>query len=395
MTDQAIGSAGDAENARWWRGTASALCATLLGIGLARFAYTPLIPALIEAGWFGAGDVIYLGAANLAGYLAGALLARGLAARATPRPALRAMMVLAAATFFGCALPFSFAWFFFWRFASGFSGGALMVLAASSVLPAVPPRKRGLAGGIIFTGVGLGVAASGTLVPLLLEKGLAATWCGLGGIALVLTALGWSGWPPGDAQRPARRLARPTGALAALWIQYGLNAAGLVPHMVFLVDFVSRGLGQGIGGGARCWTLYGLGAATGPLLAGRVADRIGFRLTLRLSLAVQAAAVGVLAIAPLPVALAVSSVLVGAFTPGIVPIVLGRVRELAGRDPAAREAGWSLATTAFALLQAGAAYLYSGLFAGGASHGTLFALGAGALLLALAIDLALPAPTNR
>jgi hypothetical protein len=56
-----------------WRATASALCAILVGIGLARFAYTPLIPALVEAGWFTPAEAAYLGAANLAGYLAGAL----------------------------------------------------------------------------------------------------------------------------------------------------------------------------------------------------------------------------------------------------------------------------------------------------------------------------------
>jgi Uncharacterised MFS-type transporter YbfB len=35
-----------------WRATFAGLCATLVGIGLARFAYTPLIPALIAANWF-------------------------------------------------------------------------------------------------------------------------------------------------------------------------------------------------------------------------------------------------------------------------------------------------------------------------------------------------------
>lgn len=41
------------------------LCVSLVGIGLARFAYTPLIPPMIEAHWFVASDVVYLGAANL------------------------------------------------------------------------------------------------------------------------------------------------------------------------------------------------------------------------------------------------------------------------------------------------------------------------------------------
>ena len=63
-----------------WRGTLAGVCATLVGIGLARFAYTPLIPPLITEGWFAPSQAAYLGAANLAGYLAGALLARRMAA---------------------------------------------------------------------------------------------------------------------------------------------------------------------------------------------------------------------------------------------------------------------------------------------------------------------------
>jgi hypothetical protein len=41
-----------------WRYATAGLCASLVGIGIARFAYTPLIPALIAARWFSASDVI-------------------------------------------------------------------------------------------------------------------------------------------------------------------------------------------------------------------------------------------------------------------------------------------------------------------------------------------------
>ncbi len=155
----------------WRRATLAGLSAILVGIGLARFAYTPLLPALIQAGWFAASPAAYLGAANLAGYLAGALLARRLADRLAAAALLRGMMLLAVAAFVACAFPLSFLWYFVWRFASGFAGGALMVLAAPTVLPLVSAARRGLAGGVIFTGVGLGIIASGTLVPLLLQCG--------------------------------------------------------------------------------------------------------------------------------------------------------------------------------------------------------------------------------
>src|SRR6185369_5390536 len=92
----------------------AALCASLVGIGLARFAYTPLIPPLIEAHWFAANDVLYLGAANLVGYLVGAVGGRPLTSRLSARRTLQWMMALAALAFFACAVPVSVAWFFAW-----------------------------------------------------------------------------------------------------------------------------------------------------------------------------------------------------------------------------------------------------------------------------------------
>ena len=107
-----------------WRLAAAGLSVSLVGIGLARFAYTPLIPALIAAKWFSATEVVYLGAANLAGYLAGALLARAAAARFGAVASLRAMMVLATLAFFASSVPVSFLWFFIWRFLAGLTASS-------------------------------------------------------------------------------------------------------------------------------------------------------------------------------------------------------------------------------------------------------------------------------
>jgi len=382
-----------------WRATLSGLCASLVGLGIARFAYTPLIPALITEGWFTPSGAAYLGAANLAGYLAGAILARPMAARSSAVVMLRATMLLVGVAFFACAFPLSFLWFFIWRFASGFSGGVLMVLAAPTVLAKVPASRRGIAGGAIFTGVGLGVAASGTLVPILVKAGgLPTTWFGLAGLALALTLVAWGGWPrepapaQGAAASPAGRDRRSTGpALKALYAEYGLHAIGLVPHMVFFVDYIARGLGQGLETGAQYWVFFGFGAMAGPMLVGYLADRVGFGPALRLCFLVESVAVMLPAATTNPVWLIVSAVVVGGFTPGFVPLVLGRVGELVAHDVAAQKAAWSAATTAFAVVQAAAAYGLSYIFASTNGYVLLFEIGAVAVVLALLTDLVVTA----
>jgi MFS family permease len=391
-----------------WRFATAGLCASLVGIGVARFAYTPLIPALIAAKWFSPSDVIYLGAANLAGYLAGALLARPIAARIDAVAVLRAMMVVATLTCFACSVPVSFSWFFGWRFMAGLAGGVIMVLAASVVLPHTSPAKRGIVGGVIFAGVGLGVAASGTLVPLLLQQGLWQSWYGLGILSGLLTLISWANWPKqtrvSNSEASDSKVAnsnytnsphtlphskrRQSHAVRALLIEYGLNACALVPHMVFIVDFVARGLGQGIAAGSQYWIFYGLGAIVGPLLTGHLGDRAGFGPALRISFLVEAIAVLLPAISTSPAFLIVSSVIIGGFTPGIVPLVLGRIHELLPHSAAQQRAVWGQATISFALFQAAAAYGFSWLFAhSDGDYLLLFKLGGASVTLALAIDL--------
>src|ERR1043165_4392264 len=110
------------------------LSANLVTIGLARFAYTPLIPALIGAAWFTPAEAAWLGAINLAGYLAGVLMTRALAARVPAVTLLRGMMVVATVGLFACAWPLSFAWMAAWRGARGVAAGLISVPPAPTAL---------------------------------------------------------------------------------------------------------------------------------------------------------------------------------------------------------------------------------------------------------------------
>ncbi|XHS76528.1 YbfB/YjiJ family MFS transporter [Burkholderiaceae bacterium UC74_6] len=376
-----------------WRAVLAGLCAYLVGLGLARFAYTPLLPAIVQAHWFDASQAAYLGAANLAGYLAGALSANPLASRWAARAVLRWTMLVTSLTLLACAWPLSFSWFFVWRFVSGFGGGVLMVLAAPAVLTCVAAARRGLAGGLVFLGVGLGVAASGTLIPLLLEHGLALTWTGLAALSLLLTGAAWSGWPQGEVARTATDDAESSSLpaswpLRALWLQYALVGLAVVPHMVFLVDYVARGLGEGVVSGSRFWVAFGIGAMAGPVAAGQLADRLGLKRALQMAYALLLVA---MAIALLGLfgrtGLFVSSVLMSALTPGVVPLVLGRLHELLAGRPDLHRQAWSRATVAFATMQAAGAYGMSFLLThSGGNYALLFGVGVAAVVLVVAME---------
>ncbi|KGE69902.1 MULTISPECIES: YbfB/YjiJ family MFS transporter [Pseudomonas] len=375
-----------------WLPIFAGLCASLVSIGLARFAYTPLIPTLIQAQWFSANDVVYLGAANLVGYLIGALIGRPIAQHTSNKTALRIMMVAVTLAFFACGFPLSVVWFFAWRLLSGIAGGAIMVLVAATVLPHVPAARRGLASGAIFLGIGLGIAGSGTLVPPLLSLGLQQTWFGLGLLALVLTAASWFAWPAGSQPQasaaPDTSAQTPAGVYL-LFTQYAFMAAGLVPAMVFLVDYVARGLGAGAHVGAMIWVMYGLGAIVGPVSYGFLADKLGARWSIRGVLVVQAIAVGLLPIAGSFTALAVLAVILGSFPPGIVPLALARVHELLPNHHQ-QQVAWSRATVSFATFQALSGFAYSALFnSSGGQHALLFMIAAGAIVVALALELSM------
>jgi predicted MFS family arabinose efflux permease len=387
-----------------WPPIFAGLCASLVGIGLARFAYTPLIPPLIQAHWFSAPDVVYLGAANLAGYLVGALLGRPVAGRLGNVNTLRLMMVLVTAAFLACAFPVSVAWFFGWRLVSGIAGGAIMVLVAATVLPHVSGERRGLASGAMFLGLGLGIAGSGTIVPLLLQFGLRQTWIGLGAVAAVLTAASWFCWPsapsatmsaatPGAAHKPtAAAPVREGSSMRLFYAEYALMALGLVPAMVFLVDFIARGLGAGAHLGSLFWVLYGLGAIAGPPLYGFLGDRLGARAALRWALLVQVLAVAGLGMPGVHlVFIAVLTIAIGSFPPGLVPLALARVHTDIPHDTHRQNVAWTRATTVFAAFQALSGYGYSALFdASGGDHRLVFLAGAAAFAVALAADLGVP-----
>jgi predicted MFS family arabinose efflux permease len=362
-------------NVRWWRHAWPGLLATLNGVGLNRFAYTPLIPFMIAAGVVSASGAAYLGAANVMGYLAGAAVAAPLALRMGMATTIRVNFVLTILALAACIVPGGFWWYFPWRFLSGAAGAVLMVLAPSFLLADVPADERGRSGGVIYTGVGAGIALSSLVVPVLAQISLTWAWAALALGALATTVATWPRWRgsgPILAGRGARvRLGLPARLVA---LAFGMDGIGFIPHMLFWVDYIARTLGLGTTAGATQWLIFGLGAAAGPAIGGAIGDKIGLGRALILVFALKALAVVLPTFGTTMPLLAVSSVIAGAFTPGIAALSAARLTELVA--PADQTRAWGLATLVFGVFQAGGAYAMSWGFDRLGSYVPLYAIGA-------------------
>lgn len=371
--------------------------ATLSGVGLARFAYTALMPEMVLAGWFSGEQVAYLGAANLLGYLLGAVAAASLAER---WGSLRILVLCWAAvtiSFAACSVPQPMPMFFVWRVVSGIAGASLMVLGPSLAMAATPIERRATLGPLMFCGIGAGALLSATLVPLLAQQSLSAVWWCL---TLVCAAAWYGGW------RSARQLPPPVtvpvavsgagrehafSATAVRWsvpvllvfAAYGCDAFGFVPHTVFWADYLARELSMGSAYASSQWAFFGLGALLGPGCAAVCATRWGWWRTTTGAYALKATAIG------LPLMLggfaghAISSFIVGALSPGMAAITSGYLMQLIG--PARHKHMWGYATAVFALLQATAGYAMAYRYASTGSYRSLFLWGCIALLLGTAL----------
>lgn len=387
--------------ARWsdgggWPGLCG-LAATLTGVGIGRFAYVAILPLLVQQHWFSRQQAGWLGAANLTGYFAGIGVAALLVRAMAPTQIVRLAMLLVSLSFFACGWhDGGIAWFLIWRSVAGACGAILMVQAPVLILPATAVTRRGRVGGVIFSGVGLGIVAAATVVPMLIEQGLALTWLTLGSLCTLMTAGSWRYWGRAPAGAPAPvaaggavfsmhavhaalhgwRLPLPVVLLVAA---YALNAIGYLPHTLFWADFISAQLGRPLLQAGFFWACFGAGAACGPYLTGVVADRIGLAPTLLVAFLLKAAGVALPLMAHGDWALLVSSVLVGFFSPGIVGVASSYALEIGGAVDHRRN--WTVMNVGFSLAQAGGASAMVALAAGRASYDLLFIISSVALLL--------------
>jgi MFS family permease len=301
-------------------------------MGIGRFAYTALLPVTQAGLGIGDGPAGALASVNLVGYLAGVLGARQAASHRWRGALLRLALLLTVAATAAGALTASVAAWAVLRALAGLASGLVFVLASSAALEAAPSG-----GGVLFAGVGAGIALSGATAALAPRgAGLGPPWLALAGLAALLCVAPWRrlataghAAPPAAAGRGGGALGFGFGRLAAAYFLEGL---GYIVSGTFAVAAVRRTPGlEALA--PWTWVLTGLAAAPSALLWSRLGGRHGARRALAAAHLLQALGMALPSLSPSPAAALLGAALFGGTFMGITTLALAAGRALAPSSP--------------------------------------------------------------
>jgi len=321
-----------------WQVLMGGICGLVLTIGLARFAYTPLLPSLqAQTGLTDAGAG-GLAAINYAGYITGALATAWIDDVRWRHRMYSMGLWLAIVTTAAMALTDWMPAWALWRFLGGLCGAAGMLLGSGLVLGWLMRQGRRPELGVFFMGIGLSI-----VVTALGSWGLAqlwplwsSQWLALAAVGCVFFVPAWLWRPPVPPQVvAAQALAAPTVSRRWLLTMAGSYFAagwGFVISATFIVAMVEREPALA-GKGAWAWALVGLAALPAVFVWDRVARRIGDTRALLLAFGLQICAIVLPVLSGSLAAALAGAVGYGATFIGIVSLTLALVGRRSPNNP--------------------------------------------------------------
>lgn len=314
----------------------------ILCIGIARFAYTPLLPIMQQQTWLSDANGGWLAALNYAGYMLGALTAASIHSIRLKDTLYRITLLLAVLSTAGMALADSFWLWAAMRFVAGFSSSGAMLLASGLILHwLINHQQRGELG-IHFAGLGIGMLVAALAVELMLRLALdwQAQWWGFSALAVVVLVPAWR-WLPRPVTPAAsggggnsRQATPPTRTFMGLMLAaYFCAGYGYVVSATFIVTIVER---EPLLAGAGNWVfaLVGLAAAPAVVLWDLIARRLGYLGALIAAMTLQIAGIVLPTLTNSLPGVLFSAVLYGGTFMGCVSLVLTMAGKLYPQSPA-------------------------------------------------------------
>ena len=330
-----------------------AIAATALGVamGIGRFAFTPLLPLMVRDGSLAQSDGAWLAASNYLGYLAGALAASrlGLSLPMLMRASLAGIVVATAAM---GVLDGLAAWVIL-RFVAGALSACALVATSAWALQHLTRAASAHLSGMVYAGVGLGIALTGLFCVAASQPGVPAgrLWLELGVLAALAVACStpFVGRPlETSALAPSTSHPDVTlGPYTGIVVCYGVLGFGYILPATFL-PALAREVVDDPQTFGLAWPVFGVAAALSTIATAR---RFGHANRLRVwavSHLVMAAGVILPSLWLAPVTIAIAALLVGSTFMVVTMIGMQEARARATGDPTAL---LGLMTAAFAIGQ--------------------------------------------
>lgn len=319
-----------------WQVLLGGICALVLTIGLARFAYTPLLPQMHAQAGLGVADGGLLAAINYAGYMSGALLASWIESPAWRHRLYSIGLPLALLITALMGWSSSYGVWAVSRYLGGLCGAAGMLLGSGLVQGWLIRSGRRPELGLYFIGLGLGIVVSaiGAMGMTGLQLDWAAQWEGFALLGLAFLVPAWRWRPPVP---PAVAKAAGGDAPSRRWMllmvaAYFCAGWGFVINATFTVAIVEK---QPLlaGQGPWAWLLVGLAATPAVFVWDRIARRLGDVGALLLAFGLQIVGVLLPVLAHGLAAALAGALLYGATFIGIVSLTLALVGRRSPANP--------------------------------------------------------------
>ncbi|MEJ1354534.1 MAG: YbfB/YjiJ family MFS transporter [Candidatus Sedimenticola sp. (ex Thyasira tokunagai)] len=253
----------------------------ILTMGIARFAYTPILPLMQQQAGLGLDQGGWLAAVNYMGYLSGALIASLISDLVLKDRLYRAGLVVAVLSTIGMGLTTDIYIWALMRYLAGLTSAAGLLLGSGLILNWLIRHNHRSELGIHFSGIGLGITFCALAVELMSSwLDWREQWAlfSLAGIVLLIPA--WRWLPPPDTSgltrsgetmqdRPPSRL-----FMQLFMAAYFCAGIGYVISTTFIVAIVDQLPGLE-GKGAMVFLMMGVGAAPACIIWDLIARRIG------------------------------------------------------------------------------------------------------------------------
>ncbi|WP_246025032.1 YbfB/YjiJ family MFS transporter [Paraburkholderia dinghuensis] len=384
------------------RRTALACMVTLaVALGVGRFAFTPLLPLMLHGGGLDLRHGGWLASLNYAGYFIGAVSCVVL--RLPHAKIVRAGLVTTVLLTIAMGLTRQFWIWAVVRFVAGMVSAWTFVFASQWGLRRLTELSAPAWGGVIYTGPGLGIIATGLLVSAAGGLGAAAGWIGFGVICAILAALVW---PVFGDELPKPREAAASGGSGSqqgtradgtrsgqprtaqahadnrradiVWLTllYGVPGFGYIITATFL-PVIARHALPGSAWPDLFWPMFGMALIVGALGAARLPQHWDNRLMLAGCYVLQSVGIALGIVWPNAVGFSLGSVLIGLPFTAITLFAMREARLLRGERAAAL---MGYATAAYGIGQIAGPLVAAPLAASTGSFSPSLGLAAGALL---------------